>query len=87
MDELEEIKKLVKDKKFIIGTSSTMKKMKMGKVKKVWLTSNTPKDVQADVVHYAGMNNVEVHTLAIPNDELGTICKKQFSVSVASVEK
>ena len=87
MDELNDIKKLVKTRKLIIGTDNTLNKLKNNNIGKIWLSSNVPKDVKADILKYSKINNVEIIGLDMPNDELGILCKKQFSVSVASVVK
>lgn len=84
---MEDIKKLVKDKKALIGTEQTMKSLKQGKVAKVLITSNCPNDVKEDVKHYAKLSSAEVIELDIPNDELGILCRKQFPVSVMGINK
>ena len=87
MDELSEIKKGLKERKLILGTSNTIKKLKVNKVNKVWLSSNVPKNVKDDISHYCSINNINIVQLKIPNDELGVLCKKQFSISVLSMVK
>ena len=82
-----EIKKLIKSGTFIIGTEKSIKQLKMGKVQKVLVSSNCPASVEKSINHYAGMNGAEVHKLEYPNDELGVICKKPFSISVLSFLK
>lgn len=84
---MEDIKKLVKDKKVFIGTQQTMKNLKTGKVAKVFLTSNCPEDVKDDIKHYAKISGTEVAELDIPNDELGVMCRKQFPISVLGIIK
>ncbi len=86
-DELNEIKKLLKDKRLVIGTADTIKKLKENKISKVWISSNTPSGVRDDINRYASLNGVETIGLNVPNDELGVLCKKQFSVSVVSLGK
>ena len=86
-DELNEIKKLLKEGRLNVGTSSTLKKLKQNELEKIWLSSNVPGSVRDDIVNYSNLNNVKVAELGIPNDELGVLCKKQFSVSVASLAK
>jgi ribosomal protein L30E len=86
-DALEDVKKLIRDKRFIIGTQNTMKKLKSNKLERIWLSSNVPTDIKDDITKYSEMNNVAVAQLDIPNDELGVICKKQFSVSIVSLAK
>lgn len=81
------IKKLLKERQIILGTEKTLKEMKLGNVEQVLLTSNCPESVIEDVNHYAKLGDVETHTLSMPNDELGVICKKPFRISVLSVLK
>ena len=86
-DTISEIKKALKEGKAIIGTERTLKNLKLGKVSKIFLTSNCPEDVEEDVKYYSKLAKVEVVKLKQPNDELGALCKKPFSVSVLSVIK
>lgn len=86
-DRISEIKNALKDEKAIIGTDKTIKNLKLGKLSKVFIASNTAKEVAETIKKYAKLSNTEFIKLRIPNDELGTICKKQFSISVLSVIK
>lgn len=83
MEALTQIRKLAGS--LIIGTDVTMKYLRAGKVKTVFLSSNCPKGVEEDIRHYAG-EKVKVEKLEVPNDELGVICKKGFPISVVSVK-
>ena len=82
-----EIKKLIKARKVIIGTGRTIKSLKLGKVDKVLLSSNCADRTVNDINYYAGLSKAETITVRYPNDELGVICKKPFSVSVLSILK
>lgn len=84
---MEDIKKLAKENKVVIGTEQTLKSLREGRVSKILLSSNCPDDVKEDIKHYAGLSEVEVAELDIPNDELGIMCRKQFSVSVLGIKK
>ena len=86
-DELNEINKLIKANRLIVGTENTLKKLKANKLEKVWLSSNIPSSLKEDMEGYGNMNNVVIVSLSVPNDELGVYCKKQFSVSVVSLLK
>lgn len=79
---IEEIKKLLKAKKIILGTKRTMKLIKSGSAEQVFLSSNCPEEVRKDIEYYAKITNVPVVALSQPNDELGILCKKPFPVSV-----
>jgi len=78
------LKEAVKEKKVIIGADRTLKALKLGKVKHVYLASNVKQDIKEDVEHYTKLFNIKLVQLNENNEELGLICKKQFSVSVLS---
>ena len=82
-----EIKKLLKSKSLIIGTEKTLKSLKLGKIDRIILSSNCPDKVTEDINYYAGLSNVETVKVPYPNEELGVICKKPFSISVLSIIK
>jgi large subunit ribosomal protein L30e len=82
-----EIRKLSEGGKLAIGTQTVIKKLKTGKVSRVFVTSNCPAEVKADVERYAALSKAEVVHLGIPNEELGVVCKKPFSISIAGLVK
>ncbi len=82
-----EIKKIVKAGNVIIGTEKSIKSLKLGRIQKVLLSSNCPANVEKDINYYSELNGSEVQKLDFPNDELGIICKKPFSISVLAVVK
>ena len=78
--DVESLKKIIKDKKIVYGSTRVIALMKQARVKTVYLSKNCPDEVLSDVESYKG--DAEVVKLTIPNDELGTLCRKQFAVSV-----
>lgn len=84
---LTEIKKLLKEKKLVIGTERTIKNLKLGKVAKVIITSNCNEKLQKDIDYYAALGKTEVLKIKYPNEELGIMCKKPFAISVLSILK
>jgi ribosomal protein L30E len=86
-DFISDIKDAMKKKRLVLGTESTVKNLKLGKLAKVFATNNCPEDVKGDLEYYGELANVPVVYLSIPNDELGTICKKQFAISVLGQKK
>jgi len=78
------LKEAVKEKKVIIGADRTLKNLKLGKLKRIYLASNVKQDIKEDIEHYTKLFNVKLVQLKENNEELGLICKKQFSVSVLS---
>lgn len=84
---LTEFKKLLKSKLVVIGTERTIKSLKRGNIEKVFLSSNCPTNVEKDLGYYASLSKADVIRLQYPNDEIGVICKKPFSISVLSILK
>ncbi len=82
-DELaDKLKSIAKTENIIIGTERVIKEMKKNRIKHVFLSSNCPENVKAEIEHYARLINAEVTATPYPNDELGIMFKKQFSISV-----
>lgn len=81
---LEDFKKALGGKKIIYGTNETVKALKLGKVKEVFISSNCPKKVVDDLQHYAKQSGAVVKKLEIPDKEVGLLCKKRYSISVLS---
>ncbi|HLD05821.1 MAG TPA: ribosomal L7Ae/L30e/S12e/Gadd45 family protein [Candidatus Nanoarchaeia archaeon] len=73
---------LINSGKAIIGTERTLKELKLGKLAKVYVTNNCPPDLKENVQRQAMLAKTEIEQLEIPNQELGTLCKKPFSISL-----
>jgi len=84
---LDEIKKNLKSKNLIIGTKVSLKEMKLGNLQKLFLASNVTEELKNDIEHYSEIGGLKVEILTVPNDELGAICKKPFSISVIGLKK
>ncbi|MBI2134095.1 ribosomal L7Ae/L30e/S12e/Gadd45 family protein [Candidatus Woesearchaeota archaeon] len=85
-DSITEIKKGIKEKKAVIGTKKTLEGLKLGKLQKIFVTSNCPEKIKQDIEHYTQTTKCEVEFLNIPNDELGVVCKKQYGISVLGLK-
>lgn len=75
---------LTKEKNIMLGTKGTMRNIKMGKTKKVFLASDCLESTKKDIIKYAKLAGAEVEQLDMPSSEIGMICKKPFSISVLS---
>ena len=80
-----EIRQMLKDGHLVIGTRMTMKLLRQNNVKKVYLASNAPAALREDVDHYSKIAGVAVTHVKMNNEELGTLCKKPFSISLIGV--
>ena len=83
----EEIKKLLTSKKLLIGKDEVLKNIRKSLVSKVYLASNCPDELLGDLHRYSKVAGVELLDTKIPNDELGTVCKKPFSIAVIGILK
>ncbi|MBS3138880.1 ribosomal L7Ae/L30e/S12e/Gadd45 family protein [Candidatus Woesearchaeota archaeon] len=85
MDAIAEVKQAMKEGTIVIGSEKTMKLLRQSKVKKIFLASNTSKKAREEIMHYSSIAKVPVELLSITNEDVGTMCKKPFSISVLSV--
>lgn len=81
------IKKLIESKQVAVGKDETLKKLKQGKLFKIFLTSNLPDKEKERVAYYSKLAGVEIIQLSYPNDELGALCKKPFAISMLGMLK
>ncbi|MBI4145495.1 ribosomal L7Ae/L30e/S12e/Gadd45 family protein [Candidatus Woesearchaeota archaeon] len=86
-DESGEIKKLLDAGKLVVGTDRTMKHLKNGSAKKVFLSKNVSQETHADVERYARLGGVDVVHAQLTSDEFGALCRRPFGISVLSVAK
>ncbi len=87
MADTEDIKKLLKSKNLVVGTGKTVKYLKVGKLSKVYVSSNCPADIKEDLKYYGELAQTPIIELEQTNEEIGTLCKKPFFISVLSVLK
>jgi len=86
-DVIAEIKKNLKEGKLVMGASETLKGLRTGEFSKIYLAANCPEELREDIKHHASFTDVEIIETDIPNDELGDICKKPFSIAVMGMTK
>jgi len=86
-DEIKLIKEAVKSDSVIIGTEESIKALRNGKVEKVFMTKKIPSSIQDEIEKFASIQKVDCIPVDVLNDELGTLCKKQFPISVLSIKK
>ena len=81
---LPELRRALKEEQLVYGTDNTIKNIKKGKTKTVFLAKNCPENVRNDLKHYNRIQPFTIYELEEPSDELALICKKKFAVSVLS---
>lgn len=83
----EQLRKLIEEKKVTIGTAATTRALKADGIKRVVVASNASAATQEAVKRYTSVTNVAIDELSVPNDQLGTMCKKPFAISVLGIKK
>lgn len=84
---VDEIKKLLKTENLVFGAEKTIKALRNNELIKVFLASNAPEEMIKDIEYYSSIANVEFEKLDVPNDELGVVCKKPFSIVCIGMKK
>ena len=79
---LDNLKKAIKEKKLIIGTEETIKSLKKGEVKEVFVAKNCPGILRRKVKNYGEITGAIITELEETNEEIGSICKKPFSINL-----
>ncbi len=81
-----EIRKLLGSEKLIIGTDRVLKSVRKGEATKVILASNAPDSLRVQLSRYKELgSSFELEEAGMPNDELGTLCKKPFSIAAIAI--
>jgi len=80
-----ELQKLLAEDKLIFGAKRTLKLLREGKVQKIFVASNCEKSIKEDVQQYCKIGQVECVELGQKGNEVGTLCRQPFSISVVGV--
>lgn len=83
----DEIKKVLTSKKLVLGKDEVLKNVRRGLMSKVFVASNCPEMLMTDLQKYSKMSGFELLETKVPNDELGSVCKKPFSIVVLGLLK
>jgi ribosomal protein L30E len=83
----DEIKKVLTSKKLVLGKDEVLKNIRKGLMSKVFIASNCPEMLLNDLQKYSKMSGFELLETKVPNDELGSVCKKPFSIVVLGLLK
>lgn len=81
---VEQLKKALKEEKCTFGLNETLKNIKLGKAKNVFLAQDCKAAEREKILHYKKLAPLNIINLDIKGNEVGALSKKQFSVSVLS---
>lgn len=79
---LVELRKALKEKGLVFGEREIISRLKNGRLKRVFIASNCKESLARDVMYYSKLGKIGVIKLDKTNEEVGTLCKKPFSISV-----
>ena len=82
-----EMRKLLVDKKLVIGKDLTIKRLRAKKLVKIMLAVNCAESTKESMERYCKLGSVPCVNVRYLSDELGVMCKKPFSISVIGVLK
>ncbi|MCB9359314.1 ribosomal L7Ae/L30e/S12e/Gadd45 family protein [Candidatus Woesearchaeota archaeon] len=84
---VDELKKLAQKETIVFGSNEVLRKLKRGQIKKIFLASNVPADIEEDIRHNAGIAKVEIEVVGMPNDEFGMVFKRVHPVLTMGIAK
>jgi large subunit ribosomal protein L30e len=84
-NEIEDIKRHLKEGKVLIGSEEVLKGLRKGVLSRIIMASNCNPGTADDIRHYSKIAGAEVTEASIPNDELGVVCKKPYAISVLGI--
>jgi ribosomal protein L30E len=82
----QEIRKLLEQDKLIIGYKEVRKAIADKAVVSVHIASNAEEQMSAAISDYCDITEIESEVLDLRNDQLGTACRKPFSISFLAVK-
>jgi len=82
-----DLRKKITEKKIVIGLKETQKKLLDKQLEKVILAKNCSQEMKEDFEKKCNMAGVKCEIVEFTNEELGVLCRKQYSASVLGVLK
>ncbi len=81
------IKNAVESNKTLMGSDETLRALMADELSLVVMASNCPQEVAEKIEHYAQISGTESHKFSLASKELGSVCRKPFSVTVLGITK
>jgi ribosomal protein L30E len=86
-DETSKIREMLKEDRLVIGSRAVMRELHKGNLEQIFIASNASAKIEGDLISHANAVKCPVQKLSIPNDELGMVCKRQFSIAAVGIKK
>jgi large subunit ribosomal protein L30e len=75
----------MKSGKAVLGYKSTLKSLRKGNLKAIFVSSNTPSIVKAEINYYSLLANTMVYHYTGNNIDLGSACGRYHRVAVLGI--
>jgi large subunit ribosomal protein L30e len=76
---------VMKSGKAVLGYKSTIKALRKGNLKAIFVSSNTPSIVKAEINYYSLLANTNVYQYVGNNIDLGSACGRYHRVAVLGI--
>jgi large subunit ribosomal protein L30e len=76
---------VMKSGKAVLGYKSTLKSLRKGNLKAIFVSSNTPSIVKAEINYYSLLANTMVYHYVGNNIDLGSACGRYHRVAVLGI--
>ena len=76
---------VMKSGKAVLGYKSTMKSLRKGNLKAIFVAANTPSIVKAEINYYALLAKCHVYPYTGNNIDLGSACGRYHRVAIAGI--
>lgn len=76
---------VMKSGKAVLGYKSTLKALRKGTLKAIFIAHNTPSIVKAEVNYYSVLANCHVYNYVGNNVDLGSACGKYHRVAILGI--
>ncbi len=80
-----ELRRLLKTGKIVIGAKRSLDAIRLGKAKGVVLATKLPKHIEDDVLYYAKLSGIKVIRFPGSSYELGTAVGKPFPITTIAI--
>lgn len=80
------LKTALKEDRIIIGANKVTKALKKKELDKVYLADNCGETLEENIEYLCDLYNIDLIKLSYPNEELGTLIKKPFPISILGVK-
>jgi len=81
---LPKLRDALKNQRLIYGTRETLRNLKLGKVKAVFLAKDCSETVKNSIIYYSKLKKIDIIQMEHGGKEIAQLCKKNFPVSVLS---